>query len=102
MASTVQLGPLRFPELERHLELDLHVSSCAAQRNPSCLLTKANKLGVGTRTRGEALRADVQRLEQVRLPRPVRTDHEHETGLETEVEPGVRPNVPEGDRVDDH
>ena len=44
----------------------------AAQRDPSRLLAEADELRVGARPRREALRADVQRLEQVRLPRAVR------------------------------
>jgi hypothetical protein len=43
----------------------------------------------------------VQRLEQVRLPGPVRPHDEHEPGLEAEIEPRVRPDVPERDRGND-
>ena len=47
------------------------------------------------------MRADVQRLEQVRLPRSVRPDDQQQAGLELEVKSGVRANVPKRDSVDD-
>jgi hypothetical protein len=43
----------------------------------------------------------VQRLEQVRLPRAVRADDQDEAGLQFELEPCVRAEVPERDRADD-
>src|SRR5439155_12011452 len=92
---TVHLRPLPFPELDRHFELHLRFTSSAAERDPPSLLAKADKLRVGTCTRREALRTDVQRLEQIRLTGSIRSDHEHQPWLEVEVEPRVRPDVPE-------
>jgi hypothetical protein len=43
----------------------------------------------------------VQRLEQVRLADSVRPDGEHEPGLQLELEPLVRPEVPERGALDD-
>ena len=53
----------------------------AAQRDPRRVAPEADQLRVGARPRREALRADVQRLEQVRLAGAVRPDHEHEPRL---------------------
>jgi len=39
-------------------------------------LPEPDQVALGARPRREALRPDVQRLEQVRLPRPVLTDDE--------------------------
>ena len=62
---------------------------------------EADELRVGPGPRREALRADVQRLEQVRLPGAVRPGHEHEARLEVELEPRVGAEVPERDPRDD-
>jgi hypothetical protein len=43
----------------------------------------------------------MQRLQQVRLSRAVRPDDEYETAFELEIEPRVRPDVAQRDRVDD-
>jgi hypothetical protein len=43
----------------------------------------------------------VQRLEQVRFPGAVRSDDEHQAGLQVEVEPSVGANVAKRDFVDD-
>ena len=76
-------------------------AAVAAQRDPSLPPAEADELRVGARPRREALRADVQRLEQVRLAGAVRPGHEHEPGRELEVEPRVRAVVPKRDRGDD-
>jgi hypothetical protein len=47
------------------------------------------------------LRADVQRLEQVRLAGAVRPDDKNQTRLETEVEPCVGADVAQRDFADD-
>ena len=62
---------------------------------------EADQLRVGTCARREALRPDVERLEQVRLAGPVRTDHEHEPGLQLELEPSIRAEISQRDLVDD-
>jgi hypothetical protein len=97
----VQAGALALPRLQRHLELDRHTAAHSAERNPARLLPEADQLRIGARARREALRADVQRLEQVRLAGPVPPHHEHESRLEAEVELLVRAEVPERDRADD-
>ncbi len=56
---------------------------------------------VGARARREPLRADVQRLEQVRLAGAVRARHEHEARFEGEVERRVGAKVAERDPGDD-
>jgi hypothetical protein len=43
----------------------------------------------------------VQRLEQVRLPSPVRAGHEDDAGLEDELELGVRAEFSERGLVND-
>jgi hypothetical protein len=47
------------------------------------------------------LRADVQRLEQVRLAGAVWSDDEYQTRLESEVEPCVGADVAQRDFADD-
>jgi hypothetical protein len=47
------------------------------------------------RARREALRRDVERLEQVRLARAVAADDEDDPGREVEVERGIRPVLAE-------
>ena len=47
------------------------------------------------------MRRDMQRLEQVRLPRAVFPDKEHDPRREIEVEGCIRPVVPERDVLDD-
>jgi hypothetical protein len=56
---------------------------------------------VVSRTRTEALRADVQCLQEVRLPRAVSPGYEDQPGPERKLEPGVRPELAERDLVDD-
>ena len=97
----VQLRALALAELERHFELDLRLTARAAQRDAALPLPEAHELCVRSRSRREALRADVQRFEQVRLPRAVRPDSEHEPRLQVEVEARVRANVAKRDSVDD-
>ena len=65
------------------------------------MLPEADQLNVGARPWREALRADVQRLEQVRLTDTVRAHCQHEPGPQVELEPLVRPEAAELDPVDD-
>ena len=60
-----------------------------------------DQLRVRARARREALRADVERLEQVRLAGAVRAGDEDEPRLERELQPGIRPEVAERDLGDD-
>ena len=61
-------------------------SAVDLQRDARAALAEADQLPVRARPRREALRADVQRLEQVRLARAVLPDDEHDARLEVEVE----------------
>ena len=99
---TVHLRPLA---LDRRTA-QTPIRSGAAPRVPSsriraALLAEADQLGVGARPRREALRADVQRLEQVRLAGAVRADRQHEARLERELQARVRADVRQEDRADD-
>jgi hypothetical protein len=58
------------------------------------VLAEADQLCIGASARREALRTDVQRLEQVRLAGAVRPNDENQSRLEVEVETRVRPDVP--------
>jgi hypothetical protein len=98
---TVQLRPLPFADLERHLELHRCPAPLSPQPDPAGALTEADELRIGAGPRREPLRPDVQRLEQVGLPRTVRSDDEHQPRFQVEVETSVRPNVPKRDRFDD-
>jgi hypothetical protein len=98
---SVQPRPLAFARLQRHLELDRGAPAAAAECDACGFLAEADHLRVGARARREALGADVQRLEQVRLAGPVPPHHEHEPRLEAEVQLLVGAEVPERDRADD-
>ena len=85
-ARAVQPRLLRLALTQRHRDrhgrrhppsLDLH----AARR-----LAEADQLRIVSRARREALRRDVQRLEQVRLAGTVTADDEHDAGVEPELE----------------
>src|SRR5205807_5499325 len=65
------------------------------------LLSEADQLRVLARPRREALRADVQRPEQVRLAGAVRTDEEDEPVRQPQLQPRIRAKVGERDRIDD-
>jgi hypothetical protein len=71
------------------------------QRDRRATLAESDQLRVRPRSRREALRADVQRLEQVRLAGAVLTDEEDDAGSQVEIEPGVRAVVRERDVPDD-
>jgi hypothetical protein len=62
---------------------------------------EADQLRVVAGSGGKALRADVQRLEQVRLARAVRAGDQDEARLQALFEPRVRAKVDERDRLDD-
>jgi hypothetical protein len=84
-----------------HLDLEPPGAQSACQLDPGGLGPEADELRVVAAPRREALRADVQRLEQVRLARPVLTDGEHEPGLEAQLERGVGAVVAERERLND-
>jgi hypothetical protein len=87
--------------LQRHLELDRTAGPVARERDPGSGGAEPDELLVGPRPGREALGADVERLEQVRLAGPVRARDEDDPGLQCELEPFVGAEVAEGDRSDD-
>src|SRR5205085_7624346 len=97
----VQPRSLRLAAPEYDLERERRPGARALERNPRGRLAEADQLRVRARPRREALRSHVQRLEQVRLPRAVRPDDEHEPRLEPDLEPFVGAVVAKRDRLDD-
>src|SRR5581483_12142266 len=97
----VQLRLLAGPCLERHLERDADLRAPPLHGDAGTLPAESEQLRVGPRARREALGADVQRLEEVRLADAVRADRENEAGREGELEPLVRPEGRQLDRGDD-
>ena len=94
----------RFPSAGRQRRPP--ICTCVCPRTPSSriradCLAEADQLRVGARARREPLRADVQRLEQVRLAGAVRAHGENEPGLERQLQTRVRPEVREEYRGDD-
>jgi hypothetical protein len=65
------------------------------------LCAEANHLGVAASAGREALRAEMKRFEQVRLPCTVRARDENNARLERELESGVGAKVFECDLADD-
>ena len=98
---TVQRRALARARLEHDLDLQRHRRPAAAHGDPRRRLAEADQLRVLPRPRREALRRDVERLEQVRLPDPVRPNREDEPRPQREVEPLVRPEVAERDVLGD-
>src|SRR5204863_9604767 len=97
----VDLSLLRSANLDRQLELERRAAACPLQCDSPRAFSESDELRVRARARRKPLRADVQRLEQVRLAGAVLADYEDETGPKVEVEPRVRPDVAQGDRRDD-
>ena len=87
----------------RHLvgELERRVAPRPLRHHAAGALAEPDELRVLPRSRREALRRDMERLEQVRLARAVRPHDEHETLRQPELERRVRADVPERDRLDD-
>ena len=71
------------------------------QRNSRSLLAEPDESRVAARPRREALRPDVQRLEEVRLARAVRAHDEDEARREIEIEPRIGAEVSERRRPND-
>ena len=76
----VELRRLRRPRDELHSHLVTDTVARDGKRKRRLGLTETDQLALRARTRRETLRPDVKRLEQVRLPRPVLTDDEHDPG----------------------
>ena len=77
------------------------VPATAGHPRDGLLRPAPDELRVLARAEREALRRDVDGLEQVRLARAVGAGDEDEARLESELEPGVRPDVAERDVRDD-
>jgi hypothetical protein len=97
----VQLGPLGLTGLEDDLELERNGATLAPKADATGRGAEADELRVRPRARREALRPDVQGLEQVRLSRSVGPDGEYEPRLEVQLERRIRAEVAKRDRADD-
>src|SRR5438105_1949968 len=97
----VERGVLGGAWLELHLDADGRVRPAALDGDACAVLSEPDQLLVVARARREPLRRDVQRLEQVRLACAVRPRREDEPRPERELEPLVRPEAAERDRLDD-
>ena len=97
----VQPDALALTRGDRHLRIDGSACLGALEPHPRRLIAEANETGLRARPRGEPLRADVQRLEEVRLTDAVRADHDDEAFAKLEIERGVRAKAPERDPRDD-
>jgi len=71
------------------------------ERDAARVGAEADQLCVAPRSRREALGPDVECLEEVGLAGAVRAGDEDDPGLERELEPRIRAEVPERDRADD-
>jgi hypothetical protein len=98
---TVQQRTFALAEPERDLELDRRPRSIAADDDATRAFSKADKIRVAARALREPLRADVERLEQVRLASTVRADDQNEPGPELYVEPYIRAKVAERELTSD-
>jgi hypothetical protein len=87
--------------VEYDVQLEPRAGAVARQRDPRAVRSEADQVCVAPCPRREALRADVQRLEEVRLPGSVRPDDERQPWLQLELEPRVRAEIPKRDAVDD-
>jgi len=87
--------------LQRDLERERSTIAGAGQRDPGGRGADPDELLVGARPGREALRAQMQRFEQVRLAGTVRAGDEHEARLQPELQPFVGAEVAKGDCSDD-
>src|SRR5579884_2408626 len=87
--------------LEGDLDVDRHRTASAVDADSRAALAETNELRVAARPGRKALRAHVERLEEVRLADSVRTHGEHEAGTKLQREPLVRPERCEMNRLDD-
>jgi len=78
---SVQARPLRGAGVQDDVEVERRAAPFASQGDSRAFTAEANQARVGAGARREALRADMQRLEQVRLAGAVRADDENETRL---------------------
>jgi hypothetical protein len=89
----VQARPLRGPGVQDDVDLERRPAAGAGERDSRAFSPEADQARIGARAGREALGADVQRLEQVRLAGPVRADDEYEPRLQPELEAGVRAEI---------
>ena len=78
-----------------------HAVAGDREREGGLALAEMDQVALDTGAGREALRADVERLEQVRLAGAVLADDEDDPGGELEIEGAVRAVVPERDAADD-
>ena len=78
-----------------------HAVAGDREREGGLVLAEMDQVALDTGAGREALRADVERLEQVRLAGAVLADDEDDPGGELEIEGAVRAVVPERDAADD-
>ena len=98
----VELGALRPRRRERHLHLrTARRRACRADAIAAASAPKRTSCASDPGPRREALRADVQRLEQVRLAGAVRRRPRARARLQRELEPRVRAEVAERELADD-
>ena len=105
-SAVASLAPFSVPRFAADDEsvmptVERRVTSPADEPDARGRRAEADQLRVDPRARREPLRADVQRLEQVRLAGAVRADDEDDPRLQAELEPGVRAEVAQRDRRDD-
>jgi hypothetical protein len=84
--SAVQPRLLRVAGPQGDLDLQLRARARTRQLDPRGLRAEPDELGVVATTRRKALRADVQRLEQVRLAGAVPADSEDEPRRQLQLE----------------
>jgi hypothetical protein len=97
----VQASLPRIARAERDLDLQPRAGARAGQLDSRGLRAEANELGIVPAARREALRPDVDRLEQIRLARAVAADGQQEPGRQLQLERRIRAVVAERDFPDD-
>jgi hypothetical protein len=97
----VQSSLLRIAGAKSDLDLEPGAAPGAAQLDPRGLGAEANELSIVPAPRREALRPDVERLEQIRLARAVPADRQYEPRGQLQLERRVRAVVAKRDFVDD-
>src|SRR3954454_1243232 len=87
--------------MQDDVQLERRAGAVTDQGYARSLSSEADQVRIAARPGREALRADMQRLEQVRLAGAVWTDDEHEPRFQLELEPSVRAEICERDPGDD-
>jgi len=97
----VELGDLAGAGRKLHAHAVADAGAREVQLHGGRLLAVADQPCVASRSRREALRADMDGLEEARLAGAVLARHEHDPGRELELERSVAAEAPERDGVDD-